>query len=76
MRKISLPNLVASDAGRARRAVTDRGLVNVARMRVSVQISVSVKMRAMVARGDMDATWVFQLRKMNYLWTLTFYLRP
>jgi hypothetical protein len=63
-KKTSLPNLVASDAARARRVVIVKDHVNAAKMPDSVLISASVKMKAMVEKVVMDDTWVFLLRRM------------
>ena len=63
MKKISLPNLVAKDAERARKVAIVNVLVSDAKMLDSALISVSVKMKAMVARVDMDDTWAFLSRR-------------
>ena len=58
MKKISHLSPVASAAARARKVVIVNDHANDARMPVSVQINVSAKTKAMVARVAMDAIWV------------------
>lgn len=58
MRKTFLPSLAASGAARARRAVTASAPVDVARMQALDLTAVSVRMRAMVAKGVTVAIWV------------------
>lgn len=63
MKRIYPPNLAVSDVARARKAATVNAHVNAAKMLVLVQINVLARMKAMVAKAGMDATWAYQSKK-------------
>ena len=73
-RKIFLPNLDANAAERARRGAIDNAHASDAKMLDSALTSASAKMRVMVVRDAMDATWEFQSRRMTWKSTLLSYL--
>jgi hypothetical protein len=67
-KRTSLLNLAAKDAERARRVAIVNDLASGAKMQDLAQTNVSVRMRAMAGRDDMDVTWVFPSRRKSRLW--------